>query len=141
MGPVYDIPSAAAQTQPAEQQDELHYSNIIFPQNQEEALYSNVRPAQPHRHEDEDSGVEYTAVKTESASGAPGWAANSNHYMIKKYTLSHKMCEHFICPFTEQDVKKMGRIYLYSTARSRNELSMNVWSVIYSWGFMCTLII
>ncbi|XP_078022573.1 B-cell receptor CD22-like [Epinephelus lanceolatus] len=72
MGPVYDVPSAAAQTQPAEQQDELHYSSISFPQNQEEALYSNVRPAQPHRHEDEDSGVEYTAIKTESASGAPG---------------------------------------------------------------------
>ncbi|XP_049901314.1 B-cell receptor CD22-like isoform X3 [Epinephelus moara] len=75
MGPVYDAPSAAAQRQPAEQQDELHYSSISFPQNQEEALYSNIRPAQPHRQreeEDEDSGVEYTAIKTESANGAPG---------------------------------------------------------------------
>ncbi|XP_074483203.1 hemicentin-2-like [Sebastes fasciatus] len=75
MGPVYDLLSAATQRQPAEQRDDLHYSSIRFPQNQEDALYSNIRPAPLHRPEEEEEdgdGVEYTAIKADSASSAPG---------------------------------------------------------------------
>ncbi|XP_051240405.1 B-cell receptor CD22-like [Dicentrarchus labrax] len=64
---------AAAQRQSEEQQDDLHYASICFPQNQEDALYSNIRYAQPHRRtEDEEGGVIYSAIKTDNASSAPG---------------------------------------------------------------------
>ncbi|KAI9529205.1 hypothetical protein NQZ68_013512 [Dissostichus eleginoides] len=63
MGPVRDVPSDTAQ--PAEEQHDLHYSSIRFPQNQEDALYSNIGRVQPHRQtEEEEDMVEYTAVKT-----------------------------------------------------------------------------
>ncbi|KAI9529174.1 hypothetical protein NQZ68_013481 [Dissostichus eleginoides] len=63
MGPVHDVPSDTAQ--PAEEQHDLHYSSIRFPQNQEDALYSNIGRVQPHRQtEEEEDMVEYTAVKT-----------------------------------------------------------------------------
>ncbi|KAI4794929.1 hypothetical protein KUCAC02_031723 [Chaenocephalus aceratus] len=63
MDPVHDVPSDTAQ--PAEEQHDLHYSNIRFPQNQEEALYSNIGRVQPQRQTEEDEDmVEYTAVKT-----------------------------------------------------------------------------
>ncbi|KAF1394632.1 hypothetical protein PFLUV_G00003090 [Perca fluviatilis] len=65
--------TAATQRQPTEQEDDLNYSIISFPQNQEDALYSNIRPPQPRRHtEEQDDGVDYTTVKTENASSAPG---------------------------------------------------------------------
>ncbi|XP_029284193.1 B-cell receptor CD22-like [Cottoperca gobio] len=48
-------------------QDDLHYSSIRFPQNQEEALYSNVGAAQTRRQsEDEEVEVVYTDVQTNS---------------------------------------------------------------------------
>lgn len=75
MGPVYDNPSAEAQRQPAEQQEDLHYASICFSQNQAEAIYSNIRPAQPHRQieeEDEEDGVDYTTIKINHASSTPG---------------------------------------------------------------------
>lgn len=68
MGLVHDVPSDTAQ--PAAEQQDLHYSSIRFPQNQEEALYSNIGRMQPQRQTEEDEDmVEYTAVKT------PGWAS------------------------------------------------------------------
>ncbi|XP_010775646.1 B-cell receptor CD22-like isoform X2 [Notothenia coriiceps] len=63
MGPVHGVPSDTAQ--PAEEQHDLHYSSIRFPQNQEEALYSNIGRVQPHRQTEEDEDMnEYTVVKT-----------------------------------------------------------------------------
>ncbi|XP_078101786.1 limbic system-associated membrane protein-like, partial [Sander vitreus] len=63
-------PSAPVQRTPAEQQDDLCYASVSFSKNQEDALYSNIRLAQPHRHkeEEEDEDVEYTAVNFKSAS-------------------------------------------------------------------------
>ncbi|KAK1885920.1 Complement C3, partial [Dissostichus eleginoides] len=73
MGPVHDVPSDTAQ--PAEEQHDLHYSSIRFPQNQEDALYSNIGRVQPHRQtEEEEDMVEYTAVKT------PGEFNNISEY-------------------------------------------------------------
>ncbi|XP_035856069.1 B-cell receptor CD22-like [Sander lucioperca] len=64
---------AATQRQPAEQEDDLNYSSICFPQNQGDALYSNIRPPQPRRQtEEQDDDVDYTTVKTENGSSAPG---------------------------------------------------------------------
>ncbi|XP_075939061.1 uncharacterized protein LOC142940060 isoform X2 [Anarhichas minor] len=71
---VYDVTSAPAPRQPAEH---LHYSSIHFTQNQEEALYSNIRPAQPYRQteeedeEEDEEEVEYTDIKTDNASSSP----------------------------------------------------------------------
>ncbi|KAK9540876.1 hypothetical protein VZT92_003297 [Zoarces viviparus] len=71
---VRDVTSAPAPRQPAEH---LHYSSIRFTQNQEEALYSNIRPAQPHRQteeeheEEEEEEVEYTDINTDNARSSP----------------------------------------------------------------------
>ncbi len=76
---MYENTLAASQRPPAEQQDDLHYAIIHLCPNQEEALYSNIRPPQSHRQieeEEEEDGVEYTTVKTDNSSSAPGWAAN-----------------------------------------------------------------
>ncbi|XP_070771472.1 Schwann cell myelin protein-like [Enoplosus armatus] len=70
--PVHDNPSAAAQRQPAEQQDDLHYASIFFSRHHTECLYSNVRPAGPRgptEEEDEEDGVEYTTIKTDNVPG------------------------------------------------------------------------
>ncbi len=68
MSSVCHNPSAAAQRKPAEEEDDLYYASVSFSKNQEDPLYSNIRPAQAHRHkneeeddEDEES-VEYTMV-------------------------------------------------------------------------------
>ncbi|XP_073331410.1 B-cell receptor CD22-like [Pagrus major] len=56
-----------SQRQPAEQEGDLHYASVHLSVNQEEALYSNIRPARLHRRteeEDEEDGVDYTVVKT-----------------------------------------------------------------------------
>lgn len=66
---------AGAQRQPEEEEDELNYSSIQFSLSQQAALYSNFRPAQPHRQtedEDEEEGVDYTRVKTDNNSSASG---------------------------------------------------------------------
>ena len=74
MGPVNDSPSAAAQSEMAGQQDDLHYASVSFSQDQPDALYSNIRPAQRLRQteEEEEDDVEYSNVKVDSASSAPG---------------------------------------------------------------------
>lgn len=64
------------QRQPAEDQDDLCYANVSFFKNQEDPLYSNIRQAQPNRHEEEEEdededGVEYSVVKFVDAS--PKW--------------------------------------------------------------------
>ncbi|XP_047433458.1 B-cell receptor CD22-like [Mugil cephalus] len=73
MGPVYDTPSSAAETQPTEQQDDVHYSTINFSQGQIDVLYSNIRQDQPRRQtEEEDEDTEYTAVKCVGSGIPPG---------------------------------------------------------------------
>ncbi|XP_032363033.1 B-cell receptor CD22, partial [Etheostoma spectabile] len=72
-----NVGPAATQRQPAEQEDDLNYSSICFPQGQGDALYTNIRPHQPRRRtEDQDdvdyTTVNYTTIKTENASSAPG---------------------------------------------------------------------
>ncbi|XP_030282733.1 B-cell receptor CD22-like isoform X3 [Sparus aurata] len=64
---VYGNVSGDAQRQPAEQEDELHYTSIRLSVNQEEALYCNFRPAQLRQteEEEEEDGVDYTIVKTD----------------------------------------------------------------------------
>lgn len=75
MNPVYANSSAVAQTKPAED-DDISYASVNFSENQEDSLYSNIRPAQPNRHkheeEDEDS-VEYTTVNFNNSSASPQW--------------------------------------------------------------------
>ena len=74
MGPVNDSPSAATQSEMAGQQDDLNYASISFSQDQPDALYSNIRPAQRPRQteEEEQDDVEYSDIKFDSASSAPG---------------------------------------------------------------------
>ncbi|KAF1394627.1 hypothetical protein PFLUV_G00003040 [Perca fluviatilis] len=70
MGSVYDSPSAPVQRTPAEPHEDLCYASVSFSKNQENALYSNIRLAQPHTHkeEEEDEDVEYTTVNFKSSS-------------------------------------------------------------------------
>ncbi|XP_062420385.1 B-cell receptor CD22-like [Pungitius pungitius] len=89
MDPVHDATAAPAPRQRAEP---LHYSSLRFPHRQEEALYWNIRSAPPRRqdqdqHQDQDQDqhqdldqqqdqdldqeVEYTAVRSDNACGAP----------------------------------------------------------------------
>ncbi|XP_028446102.1 B-cell receptor CD22-like isoform X2 [Perca flavescens] len=69
-GSVYDSPSAPVQRTPAEPHEDLCYASVSFSKNQEDALYSNIRLAQPHRHkeEEEDKDVEYSVVNFKSSS-------------------------------------------------------------------------
>lgn len=92
VGPRFDTPSAAAQKQPAEQQDDLHYASISFSRNQTDAVYSNIQQVHLQREakedEEEDDEVEYTVVRYDSGSSAAGWAAppheHFHHYTSKK---------------------------------------------------------
>ncbi|XP_029136834.2 sialic acid-binding Ig-like lectin 16 [Labrus bergylta] len=56
-----------------EEQDDLHYSSVKFTKNQAESLYSNIRPAQRHRHNEEElyEGVEYSAITFNKGPSAP----------------------------------------------------------------------
>ncbi|XP_075939068.1 uncharacterized protein LOC142940066 [Anarhichas minor] len=63
-------PDNSAQSSPAEQQEELCYASVSFSRNQEDLLYSNIRPARPHRRKEEEEDVEYTRVNFKSASAA-----------------------------------------------------------------------
>ncbi|XP_075948144.1 uncharacterized protein LOC142950130 [Anarhichas minor] len=65
-----DGPDNSAQSSPAEQQEELCYASVSFSRNQEDLLYSNIRPARPHRRKEEEEDVEYTRVNFKSASAA-----------------------------------------------------------------------
>ncbi|XP_039657196.1 B-cell receptor CD22-like [Perca fluviatilis] len=69
-GSVYDSPSAPVQRTPAEPHEDNCYASVSFSKNQEDALYSNIRLAQPHRHkkEEEDEDVTYSAVNFKSSS-------------------------------------------------------------------------
>ncbi|XP_071361406.1 sialoadhesin-like [Trachinotus anak] len=66
-------PDDREQMQPGEQQDDLHYASVHF--SKDHAVYSNIRPAQPRRHEEkkreEEEMVTYAAVTFNSGSGAP----------------------------------------------------------------------
>ncbi|XP_062282326.1 B-cell receptor CD22-like [Scomber scombrus] len=63
----------SAPTQPAEQQDDLNYATVHFTKKEADPLYSNIRPAQPQRHKEEEemNGVVYATVKINSGSEAP----------------------------------------------------------------------
>nr|XP_033481127.1 myelin-associated glycoprotein-like [Epinephelus lanceolatus] len=69
-------PDNSAQKQPAEQEDNIHYARISFLKKQADPLYSNTIPAhlQIRKREKVDS-VEYSTVKFNSGSKAPGSAA------------------------------------------------------------------
>ncbi|KAM8772406.1 uncharacterized protein AB9X84_009409 [Acanthopagrus schlegelii] len=54
----------------SEEQDDFHYASVHFSNNQADNLYSNIRPAQPRRHVEQQE-VEYAAVRFNSASTAP----------------------------------------------------------------------
>ncbi|KAE8300569.1 Titin [Larimichthys crocea] len=77
MGTVSDNHSAAFQRTPAEEQDDLCYASVRYSKQQEDPLYSNIRPVQPNRNkneeqEEEDEGsVEYSVVKMKSGSASP----------------------------------------------------------------------
>uniref|UniRef100_A0A671TFV1 Ig-like domain-containing protein n=1 Tax=Sparus aurata TaxID=8175 RepID=A0A671TFV1_SPAAU len=62
-------PDDREQGQPEEQED-FHYASVHFSNNQADNLYSNIRPAQPRRHVEQQE-VEYAAVRNNSASTAP----------------------------------------------------------------------
>lgn len=71
---VADKSSAAAT---AEQQYDLHYASIHFALTQNDDLYSNIGPFQPHGHieeEDDEEDVEYSDIKPDSASCTLRWA-------------------------------------------------------------------
>ncbi|XP_045886854.1 B-cell receptor CD22-like [Micropterus dolomieu] len=74
MGLLGNNPSAAAQRKQAEESDDLCYASVSFSKNQEDALYSNIKPAQPNRHkneeEEDEDGVEYSVVNFKSASAS-----------------------------------------------------------------------
>ncbi|KAM8772577.1 uncharacterized protein AB9X84_010537 [Acanthopagrus schlegelii] len=54
----------------SDEQDDFHYANVHFSNNQADNLYSNIRPAQPRRHVEQQE-VECAAVRFNSASTAP----------------------------------------------------------------------
>ncbi|XP_067355855.1 B-cell receptor CD22-like isoform X2 [Channa argus] len=62
VGPEYDT----VHREPAEQQQDLLYTSVIFSKIQEDPLYSNIRTAQLKRDEEED--VDYTVVKSSTPS-------------------------------------------------------------------------
>lgn len=90
MGTVSDNHSAAVQRTPAEEQDDLCYASVRYSKQQEDPLYSNIRPVQPNRNkneeqEEEDEGsVEYSVVKMKSGSASPEWVHT-------KFSLLHKV--------------------------------------------------
>ncbi|XP_067441972.1 B-cell receptor CD22-like [Thunnus thynnus] len=62
-------------SKPAGEEDDLYYSSVRFFKNQEEVIYSNIRPAHLHKQteeEEEEDDVDYTNVVFESASNTPG---------------------------------------------------------------------
>ncbi|XP_071384169.1 sialoadhesin-like [Centroberyx affinis] len=61
--------SAAAQTQPTEQQDDLDYATIHFSKIRPDPLYSNFKL---QRREEEEETVQYAAVKFRRPQTAPG---------------------------------------------------------------------
>lgn len=142
MSPVVDSMSAAL---PAEQQDDLHYASIHLSLNQNDELYSNIRPVQPHsqtEEDEEDVSVVYSIVKYDNASSAPRWATPLTNILISILFLKNNMhwvrncqCDGFIFPFTVQTIMKMGKIHLHCTAQSTKtyEHNMNLWSIVYVW--------
>ena len=55
---MYDGPSAAVQSATPEQEAEVCYASVRFIQNQEEALYSNIKPAHLRRHKKDEKDME-----------------------------------------------------------------------------------
>ena len=72
---MYDSPSAPVQRTPADPHEDLCYASVSFSNNQEDALYSNIRLAKRHRHkeEEEDEDVKYSAVNFKSSSATTEW--------------------------------------------------------------------
>ncbi|XP_030585719.1 sialoadhesin-like isoform X2 [Archocentrus centrarchus] len=69
--PEYEDPSAAAQSAAAEQQEDLCYASVSFSKNQDDPVYSNIKPTKPSRQKEEDEEeAEYTLVKF--SNGAQG---------------------------------------------------------------------
>ncbi|XP_036952979.1 B-cell receptor CD22-like isoform X2 [Acanthopagrus latus] len=56
-----------------QEQDDLQYASVLFSTSQTDPVYSNIRPAGHHRHEEgeEEEGVEYAAVRFTRAGAAP----------------------------------------------------------------------
>ncbi|XP_033985826.1 B-cell receptor CD22-like [Trematomus bernacchii] len=69
---MYDSPSAAVQNTTPEQEAEVCYASVRFIKNQEEALYSNIKPAHLRRHKkdekDMEDDVDYSTVTSKSHS-------------------------------------------------------------------------
>ncbi len=86
MGLVCDNPSTAVQGNSTEEQDDLCYATVSFSKNQEDPVYSNIRPAQLNRHENEEEEekdqdcVEYTVVQHQRASASPEWVHENFHF-------------------------------------------------------------
>ncbi|XP_020508602.2 B-cell receptor CD22 isoform X1 [Labrus bergylta] len=83
IGPMCENASAAAQRRRPEQPDPLRYASIRFFQNQADVLYSNVRPARPHRwsqEEDREDQTEYATVQIKTAGRHPGKRRTSNKH-------------------------------------------------------------
>lgn len=55
-----------------EERDEIHYASVNFARNQTDPVYSNIRPAGPRGHKEEEN-VEYATVKFNNS--ASRWAA------------------------------------------------------------------
>lgn len=74
VGPVSQNHSAAAQRQPAEEQDELHYATVCFSQYQAEADHYNMSQFHPRTGTEEEGKEEdyYSAVRFDNTTGAPG---------------------------------------------------------------------
>ncbi|XP_033985882.1 basement membrane-specific heparan sulfate proteoglycan core protein-like isoform X3 [Trematomus bernacchii] len=69
---IYDSPSAAVQSATPEQEAEVCYASVRFIKNQEEALYSNIKPAHLRRHKkdekDKEDDVDHSTVTSKSHS-------------------------------------------------------------------------
>lgn len=63
------MPRQPDQKQPQDQED-LQYASIHFPQIQADPLYSSIRGTQSHIHMKEQEVTEYTAVRFKRDDGA-----------------------------------------------------------------------
>ncbi|XP_030599918.1 Fc receptor-like protein 3 [Archocentrus centrarchus] len=90
--PEYEDPSAAAQSAAAEQQEDLCYASVSFSKNQDDPVYSNIKPTKPSRQKEEDEEeAEYTLVKfSNGAQGLRGQQAVEDSCAL--YSTVNKIC-------------------------------------------------
>ncbi|XP_030599853.1 B-cell receptor CD22-like [Archocentrus centrarchus] len=90
--PKYEDPSAAAQSAAAEQQEDLCYASVSFSKNQDDPVYSNIKPTKPSRQKEEDEEeAEYTLVKfSNGAQGLRGQQAVEDSCAL--YSTVNKIC-------------------------------------------------